>query len=122
MTNKKVSPSYPDNLWNHLAWLETFRRGRDDFHLNPGDFETLPVFGCHCTRCGHSIGAESNWTCIPCHGMVEVACNVRINNDKYGDGYRKCKLHDGELYEEDKWWERMGRSKHRTTKQGGWSE
>ena len=101
MATKKVYPSYADSLWNHLAWIETFRQRRGDHHfvLNPGDFESLPVFGCHCTRCGHSVGAESNWTCIPCHGMVEVACNVRINNDKYGDGYRKCRLHDGELYE-----------------------
>jgi hypothetical protein len=37
--------------------------------------------------------------------MVEVACNVRISRDR-DDGFRKCKLHDGELYEEDKWWER----------------
>lgn len=96
---KYTDIQYADGLWNHLAWIETFRRSRDDFHLNPGDFETLPVFGCHCTRCGHSVGAESNWTCLSCHGIVEVACNVRISNDKYGDGYRKCRLHDGELYE-----------------------
>ena len=97
MANKKVSPSYADDLWNHLAFVEHHRRerGRD----------TFSVFGHHCTRCGRSVGSASNWTCIPCHGMVEVACNVRISRDR-NDGFRKCRLHDGELYEEDKWWKR----------------
>ena len=101
--SKKVHLSYAEDLWNLLAWVDIYRRSRygDDFHLNPGDFATIPVFGCHCTRCGHSVGAESNWTCIPCHGLVEVACNVRISRDKYGDGFVKCKLHDGELYDEE---------------------
>ncbi len=93
---------YADNLWNHIEFIEDYRRekGRDTLNL-----PSFSMFGHHCTRCGCPVGPESNWTCIPCHGMVEVACNVRISRDR-NDGFRTCRLHDGPLYEEDQWWKR----------------
>jgi len=95
---------YATGMWNHIDFIEGNRRAREVSQLLP-EHLWEPAFGHHCTRCGCPVGPASNWTCIPCHGMVEVACNVRISRDR-DDGFRSCKLHDGPLYEEDQWWKR----------------
>jgi hypothetical protein len=99
MANKKTNTAYADNLWEHLMWVERSRRVREVFDDFPWDVgaEIQPVFGAHCTRCGQSMDAATNWQCLSCHSIVEVAYHLRTCLDKYaGDGYgSRCKLHEG---------------------------